>query len=205
MQLRALQRSDEKRAEFMAEISQFDPNMLIWIDETGSDRRKSVRMYGYSLRGIPPRYTQLTVGGKRISAIPVLTTSGIQDVYTTTGSVNGEKFIDFFCQCVLPIMPFNGHNSNSIVVLDNASIHHVERLQDIVTGVGAKLCYLPPYSPDLMPLEEVFSKVKYCLKNNDNAYLATAHPEILVKMAFSTITQNDCIGYIRNAGYTSSS
>ena len=82
------------------------------------------------------------------------------------------------------------------------SIHHVEILQDIVTGVGAKLCYLPPYSPDLMPLEEVFSKVKYCLKNNDNAYLATSHPEILVKMAFSTITQNDCIGYIRNAGYT---
>ena len=51
----------------------------------------------------------LTMGGKRISAIPVLTTSEIQDVYTTTGSENGEKFIDFFCQCVLPIiMPFNG-------------------------------------------------------------------------------------------------
>lgn len=176
--------------------------MFIWIDETGSDRRKSVRNYGYSLRGIPPHHVQLTVGGKRVSAIPVLTTHGIQDVYTTTGSVNGEKFVHFFCQCVLPIiMPFNGHNPNSIVVLDNASIHHVERLHDIVTGVGARLCFLPPYSPDLMPLEEVFSKVKYYLKENDNAYLATSQPELLVKMAFSTITQKDCIGYIRHAGY----
>jgi transposase len=96
---------------------------------------------------------------------------------------------------------FQWHNPNSIVVLDNASIHHVERVRDIVTGVGARLCFLPPYSPDLMPLEEVFSKVKYCLKESDNAYLATSQPELLVKLAFSTITQKDCIGYIRNAGY----
>ena len=48
--------------------------------------------------------------------------------------------------------------------LDNASIHHLDQVYDIITGVGAKLCFLPPYSPDLMPLEEVFSEVKYVLK-----------------------------------------
>ena len=52
-------------------------------------------------------------------------------------------------------MPFNGTNPRSI----------------IITGVGAKLCFLPPYSPDLMPLEEVFSKVKYVLKANEKAFL----------------------------------
>lgn len=202
VQLKALQRSEEKRVEYMAEISNFSADMLIWIDETGSNRRKSVRQYGYALRGSPPRYSQLSVGGQRISAIPVMTTGGIQGVYTTTGTVNGEKFIEFFGHCVLPIiMPFDGRNPNSVVILDNASIHHIERLHDIITGVGARLCYLPPYSPDLMPLEEVFSKVKYFLKENDNAYLATTNPELLVKLAFSSITQNDCIGYIRHAGY----
>ena len=137
-----------------------------------------------------------------MSAIPVLTTQGIEDVYTTTESVNGEKFLEFFCQCVLPIiMPFDGQNSNSVVVMDNASIHHLERIHDIITGVGGRLCFLPPYSPDLMPLEEVFSKVKYFLKANDNGYLATSQPQIFVKMAFSMVTQDDCLGYIRNAGY----
>lgn len=155
----ALQRSEEKRIEFMAEISQHEPEMLIWIDETGSDRRKSVRTHGYSLRGIPPCHTQLRVGGKRISAISVMTTRGIEDVYTTTDSVNGE---DFLFEHVFPIiLPFDGLNSRCVVVMDNASIHHLDRVQEIITGIGARLCFLPPYSPDLMPLEEVFSKVKY--------------------------------------------
>ena len=83
-----------------------------------------------------------------MSAIPVMTTRGIDDVYTTTGSVNGEKFVEFFCQCVLPIiMPFDGQNSCSIVVMDNASIHHLDKVHEIITGVGAKLCFLPrPYA-----------------------------------------------------------
>ena len=91
-----MQRSEQKRIEYMAEMSLFNPDMFIWIDEIGSDRRKSVRKYGYALRGIPPHRCQLFVGGKRVSAIPVMTTRGIEDVYTTTGNVNGEKFVHFF-------------------------------------------------------------------------------------------------------------
>jgi transposase len=198
----ALQRSEQKRIEFMAQISQYTPDMLIWIDETGSDRRRSVRSYGYALRGMPPRHVQLRVGGRRISAVPVLTTRGIEDVYVTRDTVNGEKFVDFICQCVLPIIkPYDGQNPNSVVILDNASIHHVERVREIITGVGARLCFLPPYSPDLMPLEEAFSKVKYSLKEVDNAYISTTCPETIVKLAFCSITRNDCLGYIRHAGY----
>ena len=79
-------------------------------------------------------------------------------------------------------------NPHSIVVMDNASIHHLDKVHEIITGVRAKLYFLPPYSPDLMPLGEVFSKVKYFLKANDNAYLCTSSPEDMVKLAFSTIT-----------------
>ena len=84
--------------------------------------------------------------------------------------------------------------------MDNASIHHLERVYDIITGVGARLVFLPPYSPDLMPLE-VFSKVKGALKASDSVYLSTTTPSLIVKLAFSTVTQEDCIGYIRHAGY----
>ena len=69
---------------------------------------------------------QLRVGGKRISAIPVLTTRGIEDVYTSKETINGERFEEFLCQCLLPItMPYDGVNPHSIVVMDNASIHHL--------------------------------------------------------------------------------
>ena len=187
----------------MAEISMYDPDMLVWIDETGSARRNSIRQYGYSLRGMPARVHQLQVGGRRLSAIPVLTTSAIEDVYVTSDSVDGTKFEEFLFQCLLPIiLPFNGINHHSVIVMDNASIHHLERVQDLITGIGARLMFLPPYSPDLMPLEEVFSKVKAVLKANDNLYLVTSTPELMIKLAFATVTPKDTLGYIKHAGYT---
>ena len=119
----------------------------------------NIRKYGYSLRGLPTYVHQLHVGGKRLSAIPVLTTNGIEDVYVTKDSVDGTKFEEFLIQCLLPIiLPFDGINPNSVVIMDNASICHLERVQDLITGIGARLMFLPPYSPDLMPLEEFFAK-----------------------------------------------
>ncbi len=100
----ALQQSETKRVQFMSDISVFDPDMLIWIDETGSDRRNSIRKFGYSLRGTRPRTHVLRVSGKRYSAIPVMTTRGIEDVYVCADSVNGDVFEDFVCQCVLPVI-----------------------------------------------------------------------------------------------------
>ena len=155
----------------------------------------------YSLKGTPACTCQLRIGGKWLSAIPVMTTNGIEDVYVTTGSVNGDVFQHFLCKCVLPfLLPFNGQNSHSIVIMDHASIHHVTRIHGIITGVGARLLFLPPYSPDLMSLEEVFAnlKVKAALKANDSAYISTQSPEQFIKLAFSTVTIDDCF---RHAGY----
>ena len=67
-----------------------------------------------------------------------------------------------------------------------------------MTGVGAPLVFL---TPDLMPLEEVFAKVKAVLKVNDGAYISTQSPEQLIKLAFSTVTKDDCLGYINSLCY----
>lgn len=83
----------------------------------------------------------------------------------------------------------------------NASIHHLEAVQDIILGVGALFWFLSPYSPDLNPIEVVFSKVKRFLKANDMLYLATLSPRLFVVDAFQTVTQEDCVNYIRHAGY----
>ena len=153
------QQSQEARIQFMAEVSGYNPDMLIWVDETGSERYNSIRSFGYALRGMRPVCHHLSVGGRRVSAIPVMTTRGIEDVFTTTDRVNGEVFERFVCECILPIiLPFDGNNPRSILVMDSASIHHLERIEEIITGVGGRILFLPPYSPDLMPLEEVFAK-----------------------------------------------
>ena len=186
----------------MADISAYNPEMLIWIDESGCNRRNAIRLFGYSVRGIRPQSHVLKVYGERISAIPILTLRGIEDVYLTTSTVNGDIFEHFICQCILPIiLPFDGTNPRSVVIMDNCSIHYLNRVYEIITGVGAKLMFLPPYSPDLMPLEEAFSKVKSILKANEVAFLHTLTPTLMVKLAFSSLTQEDCINYIRHAGY----
>ena len=187
---------------FMADISMFEPEMIVWLDETGSDRRNSIRAYGYGLRGLTPITHKLQVWGKRITAIGVMSMRGIEDAYIYEGSVNGDVFEHFVRTTLLPLlMSYNGVNTHSVVVMDNATIHHLQRAQDMILGVGALIRFLPAYSPDLNPIEEVFSKVKRYLKANDTLYLATQSPHPFVLGTFHTVTQEDCINYIKHASY----
>lgn len=199
----SFRRSEDKRAEFWAEIGHFDPAMCVWVDETGSELRNALRKYGYGIRGIPPQDYNLKLRGKRYSAIGILTTEGIEDVYITEGSVNGEIFLDFVRKCLLPIlMPFNGINQKSVVILDNASIHHVDCVIETIQSVGALVRFLPPYSPDMNPIEEVFGEMKQYLQANVSLFQATSSPRAMILMAFSSISVTNCNSYITHAGYT---
>ena len=77
-------------------------------------------------------------------------------------------------------------------MLDNASIHHVDAVMELITAL---VRFLPPYSPDLNPIDEVFSKA--FLKENESAYQETFEPRILVVHAFTSVSFEDCIKYIR--------
>ena len=166
-----LQKPDALRACFTAEILVYDPHMLVWIDETGCDRRHSTRKYGYSVRGIPICDQRILIRGIRYTAIPVLSTDGIHDVFIAEGTMNGERFSNFVRNVLLPhLNPFNGVNPRSVVIMDNAAIHHVDQVVDLIERqAGAKLCFLPPYSPDLNPAG-VFSQVKSIMKQNDQMF-----------------------------------
>lgn len=103
---------------------------------------------------------------------------------------------------MLPVlMPFNGSNPRSIVVIDNASIHHIDEVVQLVSSVGALLWFLPPYSPDLNPIEPVFSQVKSYLNNNSVAYRISDNPRLFVHAAFTSVTHEHCLGHIEHAGY----
>ena len=137
-----------------------------FLDEIGADRRNTLRKYGFSIRGKPAQKHSLLVRGEHVSGITLISVNGLLDVDVVKGSVDGDKFYDFVQKHLLPhLMPFNGVNPHSVVILDNCSIHHVDGIASMIEEVGALVHFLPPYSPDFNPIEETFSKVKAEMKN----------------------------------------
>ena len=98
-------------------------------------------------------------------------------------------------------MPFNGSNPHSVVIMDNASIHHIDGIVDMITSIGALVIFLPPYSPDYNPIEEAFSKVKTLIKAYESD-LEMNHMDMMdiVLTAFSHITKQDCQHWIEHCG-----
>ena len=88
----AMQRNDELRTEFMEEFSYLLARMILWLDETGNDRRSDCRKYGYHLRGMTPCNFKLIVKGKRMSAIVIMSERGIEDVDIYDGNIDGDTF-----------------------------------------------------------------------------------------------------------------
>ena len=170
---------------YMAEMSAFDPAMMVWIDETGCDRRNALPHFGYGIRGLPPQDHQLQLRGVRYSAIGIMSKEGVQDVYITEGTVNGDVFVDFLYTQLLPILqPFDGISTNSVVVMDNVSIHHVDAVVDAICSIGALVRFLHPYSPDYNLIECVFDEVKQYIQANDLLVETSLSIPTLLLMAF---------------------
>ena len=94
----AIRRSDILQAQYMVEMEAFNPHTLVFVDETGCERRNSIRWYGYGLRGITPVQHQITVGGKRISAIGVLTTRGMGRCILSGGCCEWRDFSPLYSE-----------------------------------------------------------------------------------------------------------
>ena len=131
----AAQQSTEKRAQFLSDVSIHKPEMLIFVDETGTDRRNSIRRYGYCLVGKPARSHSLLVRGKRFSAIGILSVSGILDTFVTADNVNGEVFQEFFEKSLLRhVMPFNG-TTLIVFLFSTTHLYTIQMLFLIYCGV----------------------------------------------------------------------
>ena len=138
-----------------------------------------------------------------MSAVAAVALDGLVSVQCSRASINEDVFCDFLERYLSPyLLPFNGVNPRSVVLLDNASIHHTARPVELIQSVGALVHYLPAYSPDLNPIEEMFSKVKACLRENDEAIQMDERGVIdFVEAAFSTVCQEDIFGWYEHAGY----
>ena len=140
----ALQRSSKLRGSFMAQCFLLKREMLVWVDETGSDSRDNARRCGYALRGVTPTTHRFVYRGRRTSAIAAMASSGIIALELTTHSVNGEKFFDFIRGSLIPnMMAFDGINPRSVVIMDNIRCTMPVSEVNYLRRLGYLSCFSP--------------------------------------------------------------
>jgi len=110
------------------------------------------------------------------------------------GPMDGEMFRAYVDQCLVPAL-----RPGDVVIADNLSSHKVRGIREAVAGVGATLLYLPPYSPDLNPIEKFFAKLKALLRKAATRSVDALWNEIGTLLA--TVTQEECSNYLASCGY----
>jgi len=203
MTLVSNQRSELLRSQYVLDMSIYQgcSDLFVFIDEMGCDRRDRYRKYAYGLKGKAPTKQCNLFRGEHVSAIVAMTNKAVLDFSIVTGGVSAETFDHFVITALLPhLQPFDGLNPCSIVVLDNASIHHASDMLSYARNAGCLVYYLPPYSPDLNPIEYLFSKVKSILKKSEEAWYNFTI-QTAVAAALNCITQEDCESWFMYCGY----
>jgi len=116
-------------------------------------------------------------------------------VYTTfSGAVNGERFLMYLKENLVPRL-----RQGDIVVMDNLCSHKVKGVCELIESAGAHAVYLPPYSPDYNPIEQMWSKIKAILRK-----IKARSPEALLlalPLAFETVSTSDILGWFQLGGY----
>ena len=136
-----------------------DPERLVFLDETWAKTNMS-RPRGRATKG--ERLIAKVPHGhwKTTTFLAALRTSGLTAPLVVDGAINGELFLDYVQQHLVPTL-----HRGDIIIMDNLSAHKVEGVRESIASVGARVLYLPPYSPDLNPIENAFSKFKWGLKS----------------------------------------
>jgi transposase len=170
-----------------------DPDRLVFLDETWA-KTNMTRPRGRSLCGarlvasVPYRHWKTT------TFLAGLRTCGLVAPLVIDGPVNGEIFLAYVRQQLVPTL-----SAGDVVILDNLASHKRVGVREAIEGAGATLLFLPPYSPDLNPIENAFSKFKWLLKSGPPRsvdVLWDACGKLLQRFS-----ETECRNYIRHAGY----
>ena len=200
----AREQNADLRDFYLYNLTQFQSYHLVFIDESGCDKRIGFRRTGWSPYGAAPVQVAKFHRDRRYQILPAYTQDGILLSRVFQGSTDSAVFEDYIEQ----LLPHCGRwpEPKSVLVMDNASFHHTERLEQMCCGAGVKLMYLPPYSPDLNPIEEFFAELKAFIKKNWCAYEEApeqgfgAFLEWCIDMVGGK--QDSARGHFRHAGIT---
>jgi transposase len=170
-----------------------DPAKLVFIDETWA-KTNMTRLRGRSLVG--HRLIEKVPHGhwKTTTLVAGLDCRGMRCAMTVDGAVNGSVFMAFVRQVLVATL-----RPGDLVVLDNLSAHKVPGVREAIALAGCQTLYLPPYSPDLNPIENAFSKVKQLLRGAGHRHVRSLWTD--TQRILDAITPADAAGYFRHCGY----
>jgi transposase len=166
---------------------------LVFLDETGADT-KMVRRYGWGPKSA--RVISHVPHGhwKTTTFLAALRTTGLTAPLVLDGPMNGESFLAYIQQFLSPTL-----RPGDIVIMDNLSSHKQTGVVETIRDAGAEVFYLPPYSPDLNPIEKVFAKLKTLLRHHAERTTEALWDRIGTLM--DAFTPTECANYIRHCGY----
>jgi transposase len=184
-----------KRARWKVYQGRFDPARLVFIDETWA-KTNMTRLRGWAPRGhkllakVPQgRWHTLTF-------LAALRLDRIDAPCVIDGPINGQTFLAYVEQALVPSL-----KPGDIVVIDNLGSHKGKAVRRAIRAAGAKLLFLPPYGPDLNPIEQVFAKLKTLLRKADERTVENTWRRIGTLL--DAFPAQECANYFRNAGYAS--
>lgn len=182
----------ELRHEYRRWLDKIDIRNLVFVDEAGLNLSMS-RLFARAIEGERAVGSIPGTKGGNVSLIGALNLDGLIAAMTVPGSTNTEVFLTYVTQILVPqLWP------GAIVVMDNLKVHYAQRVKVAIESVGAKVKFLPPYSPDLSPIELCWSKLKQFLRS-----CSARTPESLNQAmagAVNYITEDDAEGWFNHCG-----
>jgi len=153
------------------------------------------RLYGRSHGGERVVDYVPDVRFERFSVLSSIRLNGEMIPMSYDGTLNGELFQSYIKEFLCPHL-----TKDDILIMDNLPVHKVKGVIESIESIGAKVMFLPPYSPDLNPIELLWSKIKACIKK----IRPTSKKELTdaLKVAFDTITLDDISGWFSHCSYS---
>jgi len=168
----------------------------VFLDEAGFNLAMT-RERARSKRGERAYSHKPARRGGNISLVGAVRLSGASVLYPYDGAVNSEHFLSFLEHHLIPSLQIG-----DTVVMDNLRVHHIQPVREMFGNAGIGLLYLPPYSPELNPIEEAWSCIKAVFRKLE-ARTIEAFVEVL-RIAKETVTKVKLEGWFRHAGYVHS-
>jgi transposase len=186
-------RVQQARTVYFQRIAALDLRRLKFVDESGVNLAMT-RLYGRAPKGERVRGSVPQNYGQNVTMLGALGTDGLQAVMTVDGATDTDVFRTYVKRVLAPTLV-----PGDIVVMDNLRAHKAVGIQQALARRGARLLYLPPYSPDLSPIEPCWSKVKTALRKA-KARLREAL-DTAITGALATVTAVDAQGCFLHCGY----
>jgi transposase len=167
---------------------------LIFIDESGANLSFS-REYARAFGGERIKCACPYPRGNKYTMIGAISTGGVEAAVYGEWSADGEIFLAFVKEQLVPHL-----SEGKVVIIDNVSFHKVVGVKEAIEETGASLFFLPPYSPDLSPIELMWSKIKSVLKKF--APRTKAQFKKVIRIAFKSVIKQDMISWFKHCGYS---